>query len=687
MDEQVKKTQEWLNKTYKNVSGYQKVTENGQTGWPTIYALREGLQHEVGISPVASGFGEATENAVSKVLGKLKNGYSGNLVKLIQGAFWAKGISPSALDGKYTNATTGAIENLQRQAGVTADGKMTTQLMKALFDMSAFGLVLGGTAQVRGMQQYLNGHYHKYFGILPCDGIYQRDTNTALIYALQVEIGLAGSANGVYGPGTISATPTLKVGATGAVVKLIQYGLMVNGYYAGEIDGQFTTAVGNQIVAFRKFMNLPPYTSTADLTVIKGLLTSNGNVNRDASAMDTSKQLTANNVNYLKSQGYKIIGRYLTGSVGDGAAERNKYLTRTELHDIISAGISVVPIYQDGGGVLGYFSESQGIKDANLAGQAARALGIPSGATIYFAADLDVEDGNIDATIIPYIKAVANQLSGYKVGIYGTRNVCSRAAAAGAVTSAYVADMSTGFSGNLGFPMPKVWAFDQFVEFTLGGIPIDNLGTSGRDKGIKEINNTISAKAALRKIIDNANLTLDGPKVVIVNGGGLHVTAQATSTVNSADGNHSIQITNGKFDSVSVKKVLKTFGVNISSDSFENILDAAISGSGISLSSDLMDGELHVLTVSSDGSELGLELVVKELKNEILDAEFEIKLTVKINVDSMSQKLKKVYSYIKNIASASLNPDNNVALDKVVNLVTFIILIVILIGSRGVIPV
>ncbi|EER74354.1 hypothetical protein, partial [Weissella paramesenteroides] len=152
-------------------------------------------------------------------------------------------------------------------------------------------------------------------------------------------------------------------------------------------------------------------------------------------------------------------------------------------------------------------------------------------------------------------------------------------------------------------------------------------------------------------------------------------------------GNHSIQITNGKFDSVSVKKVLKTFGVNISSDSFENILDAAISGSGISLSSDLMDGELHVLTVSSDGSELGLELVVKELKNEILDAEFEIKLTVKINVDSMSQKLKKVYSYIKNIASASLNPDNNVALDKVVNLVTFIILIVILIGSRGVIPV
>lgn len=683
MDEQVLATQKWLNKTYKDVSGYEPVKENGQTGWPTIYALREGLQHEVGISPVASGFGEATEQGVSKVIGKLKDGYSGNLVRLIQGAFWAKGISPSAFDGKYSKATTSAIENLQQQAGITADGKMTVQLMKALFDMSAFGLVFGGTEQVRKMQQYLNGKYHKYFGILPCDGIYQRDTNTALIYALQVEIGLAGSANGVYGPGTIAATPTLKVGASGAVVKLIQYGLMVNGYYSGTIDGQLTTAVGNQIVAFRKFMNLPPYTSTADLTVIKGLLTSNGNVNRDASAMDTSKQLTASEVTYLKSQGYNIIGRYLTGSVGVGADKRNKYLTRTELHNIVSAGMSVFPIYQDGGADISYFTANQGMEDANLAGQAARSLGIPSGATIYFAADLDVEDGNIDGTIIPYIKAVTNQLAGYKVGIYGTRNVCSRAYAAGAVASAFVADMSTGFSGNLGFPMPKVWAFDQFVEFTLGGIPIDNLGTSGRDNGIKSINNTISAKEALHKVIDNASITLDGPSVVIVNGGGLHVTAQATSTVNSADGNHSIQITNGHFDSVSVRKVLKTFGVNLSSDSFEKVLDAAISGSGIDLSADLMDGELHVLTVNSDGSELVLELIVKELKNEILDAEFGIKLNVKINMNSLSGKVKQVYNAIEKVAESVVNPDNDPALNYAVTFVTITFLVFIMILTQG----
>lgn len=601
------------------------------------YALREGLQHEVGISPVASGFGEATEQGVSKVIGKLKDGYSGNLVRLIQGAFWAKGISPSAFDGKYSKATTNAIENLQQQAGITADGKMTVQLMKALFDMSAFGLVLGGTEQVRKMQQYLNGNYHKYFGILPCDGIYQRDTNTALIYALQVEIGLAGSANGVYGPGTIAATPTLKVGASGAVVKLIQYGLMVNGYYSGTIDGQLTTAVGNQIVAFRKFMNLPPYTSTADLTVIKGLLTSNGNVNRDASAMDTSKQLTASEVTYLKSQGYNIIGRYLTGSVGVGADKRNKYLTRTELHNIVSAGLSVFPIYQDGGADISYFTANQGMKDANLAGQAARSLGIPSGTTIYFAADLDVEDGNIDGTIIPYIKAVANQLAGYKVGIYGTRNVCSRAYAAGAVTSAFVADMSTGFSGNLGFPMPKVWAFDQFVEFTLGGIPIDNLGTSGRDDGIKTVNSSITAQQALRKIIGATDITLDGPKVTIVNSKVLTVVANATSHVNTTTGSHIVEINNGHINSVSLVNVLKSMGLNISS----TVMDVVVSKVGLKLSGEIADGQLRISKVLDGGQNIEFELVITSLNNDVLDTEFGINFEVNLHTKEFKEELKE----------------------------------------------
>ena len=72
------------------------------------------------------------------------------------------------------------------------------------------------------------------------------------------------------------------------------------------------------MVAFRKFMNLPPFNSTADLTVIKGLLTSNGNTNRDSNTFDTATQLSAAQAKQLKQFDFSIVARYLTGSVGAG---------------------------------------------------------------------------------------------------------------------------------------------------------------------------------------------------------------------------------------------------------------------------------------------------------------------------------------------------------------------------------
>lgn len=47
--------------------------------------------------------------------------------------------------------------------------------------------------------------------------------------------------------------------------------------------------------------------------------------------------------------------------------------------------------------------------------------------------------------------------------------------------------MSTGYSGNLGFPLPKDWAFDQIATITVGArdgrIEIDKDVASGRDPG------------------------------------------------------------------------------------------------------------------------------------------------------------------------------------------------------------
>ena len=53
-DERVLQVQQWLNKTYGNDSRYNKITEDGKTGWSTIYALRRALQIELGIQETSN---------------------------------------------------------------------------------------------------------------------------------------------------------------------------------------------------------------------------------------------------------------------------------------------------------------------------------------------------------------------------------------------------------------------------------------------------------------------------------------------------------------------------------------------------------------------------------------------------------------------------------------------------------
>lgn len=81
----------------------------------------------------------------------------------------------------------------------------------------------------------------------------------------------------------------------------------------------------------------------------------------------------------------------------------------------------------------------------------------------------------------------------YKVGIYAPRYICSYISKEGLAEYSFVADMSSGYSCNLGYRIPKNWAFDQFFEFnerTGGQFPsspsfdLDKVGYSGSDKGI-----------------------------------------------------------------------------------------------------------------------------------------------------------------------------------------------------------
>lgn len=637
MDERVKEVQVWLNKTYKGVNGFEKAPENGRTGWATIYSLREALQHELGISTLGQGFGDMTKSALKNKIGSLVEGYSGNIVKLIKGAFWCKGISPTDFTSKFNDNLTSAIKELQNDAGVTVSGKLTVNLMAALFDMSAFVLIEGqGKSGVRSMQRYLNGKYSDELGILPCDGIYQRATNTALIFALQKAIGIAG-ANGNYGPGTIAATPTVSQGANGEVVRIIQYGLYVNGFYDGSCDGNYTSEVSNAVVALRKFMNLPPFTGTSDLTVIKGLLTSNGNTNRDSIALDTSTQLTSKDVTNFKNYGFSIVGRYLTGSVGAGASKRDKYLTAAEIKRITDAGLAIYPIYEDGGYEIEYFSRIQGYRDGIKAVNQASKLGFPAGATIYFAVDVDIQDGDIDGTVVPYMEGVVSALasSRYNPGIYGTRNVCLHGEKVGMKYS-FVADMSYGWSGNLGFKMPKNWAFDQFVEYPIGGTPIDQVAASGKDSGTKYFSpgteNTISVSDALdniRKNLGNKFAVDLNKTITISNGPALKVTLTATDSFSEVGSSPVFTISNGKLNSANITNWLaNTYGLK------PEKLGIVVNGAGTLVeSSKITAGNISVKVSANSNDEYKLSFICNVIKEEdkLLDNELSliIDMTIK----------------------------------------------------------
>ena len=321
--------------------------------------------------------------------------------------------------------------------------------------------------------------------------------NVGLIYALQRAVGISADiANGNFGDATNAALKNvqLSVGSTGLLVKIVKYGLYLNSMYSGDFSESFGSDVATSIIRFRKFMKYPNKTSgIADYTVIKGLVTSNGDTGRDSIALDTATQLTAEDVKHFRDYGFSIVGRYLTGTVGTDFKPKN--LTLPEIKTILDGGMKFFPIYEDGGYVETYFTGSQGKADARTAIKAALNLGLPAGTVIYFAVDVDLQEGDIAGTVIPYIRTVQDMLSSsiYQTGIYGTRNVCLHAEKAG-IGYSFVANMSYGWSGNLGFKMPSNWAFDQFVEYPIYGVDIDQIASSGLDVGTSKVSESSTSK-------------------------------------------------------------------------------------------------------------------------------------------------------------------------------------------------
>lgn len=508
MDLLVLQSQQWLNATYKGRTGYAPITEDGSTGWQTMYALTRALQIELGIATPSDNFGPTTMATLTSKLGTIGVGFTKNknVVTIIQCALWCKGYAggpiipfaetnPAKSVGSFTAEVGSAVGSIRADMGLGSSPTVPPKVFKSLLNMDAYVTVNGGSTAIRTVQQFLNGRYweREDFRIMPCDGHYSRDVQQGLMYAIQYGLGMAdGTANGNFGPGTqsgLKSKGSLAVGSSDderRFVSLFQAALIFNGYDC-DFSGKYSTKTQTAAKAFQAFCELPKHGS-ADFATWASLLVSTGDPDRPVTACDTSTPLADDKAAQLVAAGYRAVGRYLNGF--------DKSLRASELAIAARAGLAIFPIYQEWNSLeelREYGPETFGYRQGRAAALRARQIGFPAGTTIYFPIDADATADEIDALVLDYYRGVRSGLGlsstvSYKVGCYGPRNVGIKVSEAGLADTTFVAGLSTGWSANLGFPLPKNWAYDQINETSTGSgshyIEIDRNASSSRAKPV-----------------------------------------------------------------------------------------------------------------------------------------------------------------------------------------------------------
>lgn len=472
VDSMLLKSQQWLNENFSSNSAFGSVPEDGTSRRATVNGCIRALQIRLGIVNTADNFGQGTESLFKSTY---KNGIvqqeypsteEDKVYGIIQCALWTKGYSTgsSSITKHFYDGTGNAVKALKRDLGISSDSStVTLNVMKFLLSMKQSKKVSGGIDDIRTIQQRLNNRYEPYIGLIPTDGSMTRETSKALIIALQITEDIDPSlATGNFGKTTKERLPvlpdtinSLSSEKKNEFVDLIRYSLCANGIQVSLDTSEWNTEVSDAIGEFQQLMELP-YNKKADVNTWMSLFLSSGNPDRSSVASDTRFEMTSARIEYLKENGISIVGRYLTGD--------SKSLRPGEAQRLLNAGIRFFPIFQET-----YYSDNVtkynynlGVSDARKAISKARQYGIPAGNIIYFAIDFDPTQDQIDTYVVPYFQAIKENIGEYCVGVYGTRNVCWNLI--NIAKASFVSDMSTGYSGNKGFKMPRNWNFDQFSE-------------------------------------------------------------------------------------------------------------------------------------------------------------------------------------------------------------------------------
>lgn len=474
MDLKVKEIQQWLNDSYpryfyynedESLCGSYPIKPDGQTGSKTVKALIMAFQIHKNL--LVDGVWGNETMVVCPTINHLTRDRV--LIRIAQAGFYCKGYEPGGFDGYYGNNMAAAIVDFKNDLGINTSSNLEKDVFKSLLTTDPTVLVSIGDENIRKVQRYLNGVYSRIFmnklGYIPTGGVFERKTSKALIYAFQHEIGTV--ADGGIGPMTFNQMPSIQSGCTNSgQVKILQALLICNGFDVGELDGGYGNFTKDMVEEFQMFMCLNN-DNEVELGKVNrrtwaALLISCGDKERTPNACDCRQQLDLEKAQSLYNDGYRFIGRYITKV--EGGYDKN--LTSEEIQNIFSAGLKIFPIFQESNNKLEYFSYDVGYLDGCKAIHSAIKLRIPARTTIYFCVDYDAFEENVKKEISAYFKGINNAISDmgemYEVGIYSSRNTCKIICDKELANSSFVSNMSTGYSGNLGYTMPENWAYDQY---------------------------------------------------------------------------------------------------------------------------------------------------------------------------------------------------------------------------------
>ena len=131
--------------------------------------------------------------------------------------------------------------------------------------------------------------------------------------------------------------------------------------------------------------------------------------------IDTAARLSAEQAKILRAEGVSFVARYLVPET------YGKALTAREAAALRENGLAVMLCWETSARrMLG--GAAAGAEDGAAARQLAAALGVPDGTAIYFAADWDVQEAELDA-VRSYFRAAQTAVRPYGAGVYGGERV------------------------------------------------------------------------------------------------------------------------------------------------------------------------------------------------------------------------------------------------------------------------